>query len=96
MEKTYYQGKCKMTRKESYIQEYNKMNHAYNQIFDSLEIISQADNPDKALVKGLNYTLNLLSNLLDVIKEEKNQVEEDTSETNTKKEKKSFKGWKVH
>ncbi len=85
-----------MTRKESYIQEYNKMNHAYNQIFDSLEIISQADNPDKALVKGLNYTLNLLSNLLDVIKEEKNQVEEDTSETNTKKEKKSFKGWKVH
>ncbi|GEM_PF-1304042 len=85
-----------MTRKESYIQEYNKMNHAYNQIFDSLEIISQADNPDKALVKGLNYTLNLLSNLLDVIKEEKNQVEEDSSESNTKKEKKSFKGWKVH
>ncbi len=72
------------------------MNHAYNQIFDSLEIISQADNPDKALVKGLNYTLNLLSNLLDVIKEEKNQVEEDSSESNTKKEKKSFKGWKVH
>jgi len=89
-------GECKMTRKESYIQEYNKMNHAYNQIFDSLEIISQADNPDKALVKGLNYTLNLLSNLLDVIKEEKNQVEEDSSESNTKKEKKSFKGWKVH
>ena len=85
-----------MTRKESYLQEYNKMNHAYNQIFDSLEIISQADNPDKALVKGLNYTLNLLSNLLDVIKEEKNQVEEDSSESNTKKEKKSFKGWKVH
>ena len=85
-----------MTRKESYIQEYNKMNHAYNQIFDSLEIISQADNPDKALVKGLNYKLNLLSNLLDVIKEEKNQVEEDSSESNTKKEKKSFKGWKVH
>ncbi len=85
-----------MTRKESYIQEYNKMNHAYNQIFDSLEVLSQAENPDKALLKGLNYTLNLLSNLLDVIKEEKNQIEktEEPKDSDSKKEKKSLKGWK--
>lgn len=85
-----------MTRKESYIQEYNKMNHAYNQIFDSLEVLSQTENPDKALLKGLNYTLNLLSNLLDVIKEEKNQIEktEEPKDSDSKKEKKSLKGWK--
>lgn len=85
-----------MTRKESYILEYNKMNHAYNQIFDSLEVLSQAENPDKALLKGLNYTLNLLSNLLDVIKEEKNQIEktEEPKDSDSKKEKKSLKGWK--
>ena len=60
-----------MTRAESYIQEYTNLNKAYNQIFDSLQILIEAEDSDPEICGGINSALTFLDEILDVIKEEK-------------------------
>ena len=83
-----------MTKIESYKSEYPKINHAYNVIFDSLEVMQQAEDADQDMLRCLNDILVDFSNLLDVIKEEKNAAQENNAD-NAKSEGKSTGGWTV-
>ena len=60
-----------MTRAQSYIQEYTNLNKAYNQIFDSLQILIEAEDSDPEICGGINSALNFLDEILDAIKEER-------------------------
>ena len=60
-----------MTRAESYIQEYTNLNRAYNQIFDSLQILIEAEDSDPEICGGINSALTFLDEILDAVKEER-------------------------
>lgn len=88
-----------MTKEESYRQEYNKMNHAYNEIFDSFEILQEADDADRFVIRAMNDILNAYSNILDIIKDGRNlnapkPEKEDMNDAGTGK-KGLFGGWSV-
>ncbi len=66
-----------MTRAESYIQEYTNINKAYNQIFDSLQVLVEAEDSDPDVCSGINALLVHLDKILDVVKEERDAALEE-------------------
>lgn len=85
-----------MTKAESYTQEYGKINHAYNQIFDSFEVLQQAEDADQDMLRCLNDILVDFSNLLDVIKEERGTAPGQNSADASQKTGAAPSGWSVH
>lgn len=60
-----------MTRVESYAQEYSKINKAYNAMFDSLQVLIEAEDSDPEVCNAINNALVFLDPVLDQIKEER-------------------------
>ena len=71
-----------MTRAESYIQEYPNINKAYNQIFDALQVLIEAEDSDPEVCSGINAMLVQLDEILDVVKEERDAALEENKPGN--------------
>ncbi|MCR5218704.1 hypothetical protein [Treponema sp.] len=72
-----------MTRAESYIQEYAKINKAYNMMFDSLQVLIEAEDSDPEVCSDINNALVFLDPVLDRIKEEKDAAIKNSSKDNS-------------
>lgn len=68
-----------MTKTESYAQEYPKINKAYNTIFDSLQILIEAEDSDPEVCAAINNALVYLDPVLDKIKEERDKAIKNSS-----------------
>lgn len=79
-----------MTR-EDYVEEYAKLNKAYNQIFDTLQELMDNGFDNSEVITAVNYSLNVMDKALDVYKASYVDKKEETP----KKEDKGFKGFKV-
>lgn len=86
------QDRRNMTRAESYIQEYTNLNKAYNQMFDSLQVLLEAEDNDPQVCQGINNALTYLDEILDAIKEERDEA---LSNSSGKKSGPSKGGFKV-
>lgn len=82
-----------MTKDESYVQEYPKLNKAYNQIFDSLQILIEAEDSDSEVCSGVNSMLVYFDQILDVVKSERDEFiaaqKEKSKESTERQEEKS-------
>ncbi len=79
-----------MTRAETYNTEYVKMNHAYIQLFESYQVLMQADDVDKEVKQILESVFMVLNPTLDKIKSEmtvKTRYKEDSASGKAQKEK---------
>ncbi|WP_191016297.1 hypothetical protein [Treponema zioleckii] len=81
-----------MTRAETYNTEYVKMNHAYIQLFESYQVLMQADDVDEEVKQVLESVFMVLNPTLDRIKSEmtvKTRYKTDSSSNKTQKGKSS-------
>ena len=70
-----------MTKIESYEQEYRNMNKAYNQIWDSLQVLIEAEDSDARICSAVNSALLVLDEALTAIKDEKTKAQNAQSTT---------------
>lgn len=81
-----------MTRAETYNTEYVKMNHAYIQLFESYQVLMQADDVDEEVKQVLESVFMVLNPTLDRIKSEmtvKTRYKTDSSSNQPQKAKNS-------